>query len=156
FARHDECLARDPKTQQCTKTQNAAKIFVDILAMLHTHWASSQSRYFGHTYQATNAAAPRFSYPDNVVSYEPLVAEVLGQSDLVPAVIALSPTLNTMTIDGKVGSPAARPYVLGTARYLFAFGSAKGVAYRDGSTSTVRSDGVTPVPVVTPYYLMAD
>jgi hypothetical protein len=156
FAKHDECVTRDPNTQACIKTQNAAKILVDLFAMLHTHWTSPQGSNFGHVFQATNPAAPRFSYPDNVVSYEPLLAEVLGQADLVPAVLALAPTLNTMTIDGKVGSPAARPYVIGSARYIFQPGAAKGIAYRSGATSTVRSDGVTTVPYVTPYYMMAD
>src|SRR5207302_6855249 len=112
-AKHEECVTRDPKTMQCTKTQNAAKILVDLFAMLHTHWASPQSSYFGHNYQATSATAPRFSYPDNVVSYEPLMVEVLGQADLMPAILALSPTLNTMTIDGNAGSPLARPYIIG-------------------------------------------
>ena len=155
FAKHDECVARD-KNNVCTKTQNAAKILVDLLAMFHTHWGSPKSSYSGHQYQSTNPAMPRFSYPDNVVSYEPLLAEVLGQADLVPAVLALAPTLNSMTIDGNPGSAPARPSVLATARYLFVPGAAKGVAYRNGATSTVRSDGTTAVPVATPYYLMAD
>ncbi len=155
FAKHDECIARDPQTMACTKTQNAAKILVDLFAMLHTHWASPQSSYFGHTYQATSATMPRFSYPDNVVSYEPLLAEVLGQADLMPAILALAPTLNTMTIDGKAGSPLARPYVIGTARYLFSFGAAQGITDRAGMTTTTKSDGTGSVPL-TPYYLMAD
>ncbi|MGZ3440577.1 MAG: hypothetical protein ACXVDD_13735, partial [Polyangia bacterium] len=32
FAKHDECVTRDPKTMTCTKTQNAAKILVDLFA----------------------------------------------------------------------------------------------------------------------------
>jgi hypothetical protein len=138
----------------CTKTQNAAKILVDLFAMLHTHWTSPQGGYFGHTYQ-TDPAQPRFSYPDNVVSYEPLLAEVLGQADLMPAILAIAPTLNTMTVDGKPGSALARPYILGTARYLFSFGAAPGITDRAGATTTVRSDGSGSVPL-TPYYLMAD
>src|SRR5439155_9271171 len=100
FAKHDECTARNPQTMQCAATQNAAKILVDLFAMLHTHWASPQSSYFGHTYQSTMPAAARFSYPDNIISYEPLLAEVLNQGDLMPALLALAPTLNTMTVDG--------------------------------------------------------
>lgn len=156
FAKHDECIARNPQNMQCTKTQNAAKILVDLFAMLHTHWASPTSTYSGHKYQSTMPAAARFSYPDNVVSYEPLLAEVLGQGDLMPALLALAPTLNTMTVDGKPASPLARPSVLATARYLLQPGVAKGIAYRNGATGTVRSDGTTPVPVTTPYYMIAD
>ena len=152
FAKHDECTTVNGKTT----CHNAAKILVDLFAMLHTHWASAQSSYFGHQYQSTDATKPRFSYPDNVVSYEPLMAEVLGQGDLVNAVINLAPTLNTMTIDGKPGSPKAIDYLIPSARYIFMPDPNAGIAYRDGSTSTVRSDGTTPVPVATPYYLMAD
>jgi hypothetical protein len=156
FAKHDECIQRDPTTMNCTKTQNAAKIFVDIFAMLHTHWTSPQGSYFGHNYQSTNPAAPRFSYPDNLVSYEPLNAEVLGQADLMPAIIALSPTLRTMTTDGTPTGQPARPVLIATAKYLLMPGASKGISYRNGMTSTVRSDGTTPVPVITPYYLIAD
>ena len=155
FAKHDECVARDPKTMQCTKTQNAAKILVDLFAMLHTHWTSPQGGYFGHTYQSTMPNGTRFSYPDSVVSYEPLMTEVLGQADLMPAILDIAPTLNTMTIDGKTGSPLARPYVVGTARYLFATGAAAGITDRAGMKTTTRSDGSGSVPL-TPYYLMAD
>lgn len=155
FAKHDECIARDPKTMQCTKTQNAAKILVDLFAMLHTHWTSPQGSYFGHAYQATAPAGTRFSYPDSVVSYEPLMIEVLGQGDLMPSILALAPTLNSMTIDGNAGSPLARPYVIGTARYLFANGAAQGISDRAGMTTTTRSDGTGTIPL-TPYYLMAD
>jgi len=155
FAKHDECIARDPKTMQCTKTQNAAKILVDLFAMLSTHWPSPQSSNFNHTYQSSNSAGARFSYPDNVASYEPLLAEVLGQGDLMPSILALAPTLNTMTVDGKAGSPLARPYVIGTARYLFATGAAPGITDRAGMTTTTKSDGTGSI-ALTPYYLMAD
>lgn len=156
FAKHDECVKRDPTTMNCMATQNAAKILVDLFAMLHTHWTSPQGSYFGHKYQASSATMPRFSYPDNVVSYEPLLAEVLGQGDLMPALLALAPTLNTMTVDGNPASQPARPVLIATAKYLMMFGAAKGLAYRNGSTTTVRSDGMTPVPKITPYYMIAD
>jgi hypothetical protein len=155
FAKHDECVTRDPKTLQCTKSQNAAKILVDLFAMLHTHWASPSASYFGHQYQSTMPSGPRFSYPDNVVSYEPLMIEVLGQGDLMPALLAAAPTLNTFTVDGKAGSALARPYLIGTARYALATGGAKGIVDRAGNTTTTKSDGTGTVPL-TPYYLMAD
>ncbi|HEY2748614.1 MAG TPA: hypothetical protein VGL86_28530 [Polyangia bacterium] len=155
FAKHDECIKRDPTTMACTQTQNAAKILVDLFAMLHTHWASPNASYFGHTYQSADPTKPRFSYPDNVVSYEPLMTEVLGQADLMPAILNIAPTLNTMTIDGKAGSPLARPYVIGSARYIVATGGAPGIVDRAGMTTTTRSDGSGNIPL-TPYYLMAD
>src|SRR5262249_9053485 len=106
---------------------------------------------------------PRFAHTDNLVSYEPLLQEVLGgdgtgtRPDLVPAILALAPVLNTATIDGTTGTAPLRPVLIGTAKYLFDPGAAPpGLAYRDGHVSTVESDGTTPVARVTPYYLLAD
>ncbi len=162
FAAHDECVARDPKTMQCTKTQNAAKILVDLFSMLHTHWTSPQGSYFGHTYQATNPTGARFSYPDNVVSYEPLLTEVLGQADLMPATLAFVPVIYDHTLAGAAASHAPNPdtsiasqTLIPSARYLFAFGGAPGITDRAGMTTTTKSDGTGTIPL-TPYYLLAD
>jgi hypothetical protein len=155
FAKHDECTGYDANNV-CTGHQNAAKILVDLFSMLHEHWASPKSSYFGHTYQQTNPKAPRYAQLDNVVSYEPLMAEVLGQADLVPAVIGLAPTLSSMTVDGTSNTPAALPVLIDSAKYIFVPNPQSGIAYRNGATSTVMSDGMTPVPVATPYYLIAD
>jgi len=157
FAKHDECLSFDNTTGNCTTTQNAAKIFVDLLGMLHEHWGSPKSTFFGHTFQATNKAQPHFARLDNVVSYETLMAQVLGSSDLVPAIIDLAPVLNTMTIDGTVGGQPARPVLLSAARYVFDPKAAPmGMTYRDGTTATATSDGKTVIPRASLYYMMAD
>ncbi len=157
FAKHDECVQYDSETGNCMQLQNAAKILVDLFGMLHEHWASPKSSYFGHTYQSMSPTQPRFAYPDNVVSYEPLLVQVLGTMDIVPAVIALAPTLDTFTVDGTASGQPALPVILGTAQYLFDPQAAPaGLAYRNGMTSTVESDGTTPVPQTTPYYMLAD
>jgi hypothetical protein len=156
FASHDECVGYDEKGN-CTGLQNAAKIFVDLLAMLHKHWGSASSSYFGHMYQSTDPTMRRFAYPDNLVSYEPLLNEVLANQDLVPAVIDLSPTLLSFTVDGTPTGQPALPVLLGTASYLFDPGAAPAtLTYRNGMTSTVMSDGKTAVPRATPYYMIAD
>lgn len=155
FARHDECLAVDA-SGACTSAQNAIKIFIDLLSVLHTHWASPQSSYFGHTYQASDPAQPRFAFPDNVVSFEPLLAEVLG-ADLVPAVIDLAPVLESLTVDGTPGGRPALPVLIAAMRYVLDPDVAPaGLAYRSGATTTVEADGHTPVPRATPFYLLAD
>lgn len=160
FVLHDECLARDPATNNCTKTQNAGKIFVDLFAMLHAHYGSPQSTYFGHQYQSSNPAGTRYAMLDNVVSFETLMAELLGQADLVPSIINLAPTLNTINTDGTTGGTKIRAQdaLVATAQYLLDPANSKlnGIAYRNGMTSTVQSDGKTPVAQVTPYYLLAD
>ncbi len=157
FARHDECLAYDAQTGNCTRQQNAAKIFVDLFALLHEHWGSPRSSYFGHSYQSSSRAQPRFSYPDNLASYEQLLGEVLGQSDLMPSLTNLAPVLNTMTVDGTPGGQPAKPVFIGTARYLLdPQALPPTVTYRNGATATVESDGVTPVKRASVYYLIAD
>jgi hypothetical protein len=157
FARHEECLAVDRATGNCTQIQNAAKILVDLLAMFHEHWPSPNSSNFGHQYQSTSRSQPRFAFTDDVHSYEPLLTAVLGKMDVVPAVIDMAPTLTTFTVDGTASGQPALPVLIGTARYMFDPAAATaGVAYRDGSTTTVMADGVTPIPRTTPYYMLAD
>jgi hypothetical protein len=153
FAKHDECDAAG-------NCHNAAKIFIDIFAMLHEHWSSPKGSYFGFTYQSTDPSMPRYGHDDSLVSYEPLLNIVLGTGDIIPSIIDLAPVLNSVNTDG---TPAGGTGVLiadqlvSSARYLFVPGaSPTPLAYRDGMTSTVWSDGKTPVPVTTPYYLMAD
>ncbi|HEX8953576.1 MAG TPA: hypothetical protein VF945_17085, partial [Polyangia bacterium] len=162
FAAHDECIARDPKTQTCTATQNAAKILVDLFSVLHTHWTSPQGSYFGHFYQSTSPTGMRFSYPDNVVSYEPLLTEVLGQADMMPATLAFVPVIYDHTLTGAAATHAPNPdtsiaatTLIPSARYLFAFGGAPGITDRAGMTTTTKSDGTGTIPL-TPYYLIAD
>jgi len=159
FAKHDECTAYDVN-QKCIlddQSHNAVQIFVDLLSVLHEHWASPQSSYAGHTYQSTDRAQPRFAFPDNVVSFEPLIAEVLRDGDLVPSVIGLAPTLSTFTVNGQEGGPPALPFLVDAMRYVFDPAVAPaGLAYRNGATSAVQSDGHTPVPRATPFYLLAD
>jgi hypothetical protein len=157
FAKHDECVQVDRNTGNCTQIRNAAKILVDLLSMFHEHWPSAKSSNFGHTYQATSRSMPRFAFTDNVHSYEPMLVQVLGDMDIVPAVIDLSPTLTSFTVDGTAGGQPALPVLIGTARYLFDPAAATaGVAYRDGSTKTVMADGKTPIARTTPYFMMAD
>jgi hypothetical protein len=155
FARHDECVAVNP-AGACTQSQNAVKIFIDLLSALHTHWASPQSSYFGHTYQASDPAAPRFAFPDNLVSFEPLLIEVL-QGDLVPAVLDFAPVLEGLTVDGTPGGRPALPILIAALRYVFDPQVAPaGLTYRSGATTTVEADGHTPVARATPFYLLAD
>jgi hypothetical protein len=157
FARHDECIASDGNGS-CTRVQNAAKIFVDLMKVLHTHWASAQSTYFGKGFQSKDPNLPRYSAGDGVFTYQKLVGEVLGpQGDLVPSIQALGPVLRTMTLDGTGNTPPARPSLLATFGYLFDPAQAPpGLSYRDGRITTKKSDGVSPGPHVTPYYLLAD
>lgn len=156
FAKHDECIARGV-SGNCLKWQNAAKIFLDLMSVLHHHWGTPSSTYFGHSYQSTNPNSPRYSAGDSVVTYEPILAEALIESDLMLALLQLVPVLNTTTIDGTPATPRAFPSLEETLHYVFDATSLPApLAYRDGRTTAYRSDGVTVVGPVTPFYLLAD
>ncbi len=154
FASFDECNDADPTDMPCQNPENAAKILVDLLGVLHQHWTSPRGGYFGHAYQSTSSTQPRFAYPDSIVSYEPLLNLVLG-ADILPALIGLAPVLDGLKLASS-GDPAL-PALFGTARYVFdPLVAPAGLAYRNGATTTVESDGTTPIAQVTPYYMLAD
>jgi hypothetical protein len=154
FVKHDECVQFDDN-HNCLQQQNAVKIFIDLLAVLHEHWGSAKSSYFGHVYQHTDRTQPRFAFPDNVVSYEPLLGEAFT-GDLVPSLIAFSPVLQTITVDGTPGGTPALPILTAALQYVFDPASATNVTYRDGRTMAVASDGVTPLGQVTPFDLLGE
>lgn len=160
FVKHDECIQFDDSHTTCLKKQNAVKIFIDLLSVLHTHWGSAQSSYAGHVYQATDRTQPRFAFPDNVVSYEPLLADAFT-NDLVPSLIAFSPVLQALTVDGTptTASPAGKPalpILLAALQYVFDPQHATNVTYRDGRTTATASDGVTPLGQATPFDVLGD
>ncbi|MBL9002977.1 MAG: hypothetical protein JNJ46_01960 [Myxococcales bacterium] len=134
FGRYTECVAR-ASNGACTKTQNAAKILVDLLSVLHRHWPSPQSRFFGFDYEAK-------SKKDAVVRYEPLIAALLGQGDLLPSSLALSPALiNTRLDDGS--NLQAITVLTKLGQWLLDPEAARlggSLSYRDGRMNAVRND----------------
>lgn len=167
FGRYTECVAR-ASNGACTKTQNAAKILIDLLSVLHRHWPSAQSRFFGFDYEAK-------SKKDSVVSYEPLIAALLGQGDLLPSSLALSPALlNTRLDDGS--NLQAITVLTKLGQWLLDPELARlggSLTYRDGRAQAKRNDQQTTfVPTgdpvikdvvsaagqgkVTPYDLLAE
>ncbi|HET9622967.1 MAG TPA: hypothetical protein VFP84_16460 [Kofleriaceae bacterium] len=164
FAKHDECAQFDD-AHNCVKRQNAVKIFIDLLSVLHEHDGSPRSSYFGHTYQHADRAQPRFAFPDNAVSFEPLLVELFGSgagaagvpgTDLVPSLLAFAPVLQTLTIDGLATSKRALPVLTAALQYVFDPALATHVAYRDGRTQATQSDGTTPAGPVTPFFVLGD
>ena len=123
-----------------------------------THWASPQSSYFGAPVSVDDRRrAPRFSYADNVVSYEPLMTEVLGQADLMPAHPGAGADAEHHDRRRQGGQPAGAA-VRHRHRALpvrIRRGAARHHLSRRHDDDHVKSDGTGTVPL-TPYYLMAD
>lgn len=168
FAKYNECVSYDP-SGGCLggQTRNAAKILVDLLSVMHRHWPSKGSTFYGLPYEAQNKQ-------DNVVSYEPLIAKLLGQGDLWPASLALAPALLGTRVDD--GSNISAPTLISEfALWLLDPGKARigKLTFRDGRDTALRNDGTktfapTNDPVikdalgasvqgkVTPYDLLAE
>ena len=167
FAKHAECTSYDANGN-CASKRNAAKILVDLLAVLHRHWATKDSRFFGLDYEPQNKKS-------GVVHYEPLIANLLTGTDLYPATTALSQVLGTRVVNDGSNLPVLT--VVGNfLRWFFdpaAPRLAGGLGYRNGAKMSLRNDGApafrtTAMPfiqdvlpanlagTVTPYYLIAD
>lgn len=165
FAKHAECTKTDGNGR-CTAERSAAKILVDLLAVLHRHWPTPESRFFGQQYEARNQKS-------GVVRYEPLIARLMGGTDLWPSTLALAPALQAVkTPSGAPGLPVIANFL----RWFLDPASPRiggQLAYRDGRTQALRGDGQPafrrsddPIIVdiveasaagrVTPYYLLAD
>ncbi|MDW8280278.1 MAG: hypothetical protein RMK29_01120 [Myxococcales bacterium] len=165
FARHAECVRTDA-TGRCLEARSAAKILVDLLTVLHRHWPTPRSRFFGLDYEPMNQKS-------GAVRYEPLLAQVLAGTDLWPAMLGLAQVLPGLrTADGQPAVP-----ILSNALRWFMDPAAPRLggplAYRNGRTLALRGDGqpafrrsndpvlrdVLPAELagrVTPYYLLAD
>ncbi len=135
FASFEECFEYDV-FGQCSKTRTAAKILVDLLSVLHRHWPTVESKFYGHDYEAQ-------SKKSGVSRYEPLIAKLLGQGDLWPSSLALAQVLLTTRV------PDGANLALSTLIHKFAkwfFDPQAGriggnLAYRDGRKRAVRNDG---------------
>lgn len=167
FARYQECVARDV-SGTCTQKRNAVKILADLLSVLHRHWPSDKSVTFDVPYEPQQQKS-------GLVRYEPLVAAVMGQGDLWPATVALSPLLSSTRVDDGSNLQVVQS-VARFLRWLFdpeATRLGGPLAYRDGRTMALRNDGkptflrtgdpvvgdvlaATAQGLVTPYDLFAD
>lgn len=152
------CSANDPcvfydafrPVAQAFADHDQEKLLIDILSVLHRHWSSKQSS----DYQYTNPKAPNFSHGSNVVSYEPALVDVLEKSDIMRSLSAVAGVIDGL----KLGDNTPFKTVLTrTARFLVDPALSPGLAYRDGRTKALWSDGVTEaLGGVSPIYLLAD
>lgn len=167
FGRYQECVARDG-SGSCVQKRNAVKILADLLSVLHRHWSTVQSVTFDVPYEPQQQHS-------GLVRYEPLIAAVLGQSDLWTATAQLAPLLNTTRLDDGSNLAVSQP-VIRLLRWLLDPEAPRlggPLVFRDGRTAAQRNDGKPtfqrtgdPVigevlaaaaqGVVTPYDLLAD
>ena len=152
------CTANDPcvfteafrPIAQAFADHNAEKLLIDILSVLHHHYASRESR--DHLFDSPNSK--NFAYGTNFASYEPAIVDALENTDLWNGIFELMVAVNQL----KVGNGMPFPEVIeASARYLFDPSTTPMLHYRDGRPQAYFSDGVTPVPGgVAPINLIAD
>jgi len=139
---------------QAFADHNSEGLFVDLLSVIHRHYASTKSK----THQFAAPQDKDFAYGSAVLTWEPFLVEVLGKSDLFAALNALAPVLKDLKLSN--GKPAL-PELAKSIAYILDPSRSPALAYRDGTTKVLMSDGKTPVTCgttscVTPFYLFAD
>lgn len=126
---------------------DAERILVDLLVVLHSHWASRESE----TYQRTDPNGPNYAYASNLVSFEPLIAEALDRNRLLPALGHAVEVLEGIDVDG---GPAVD--VLRDAG-RFALAPLPGLTTAAGESTLTRPSGdVVPAEELAPWHLAAD
>ncbi|HEY0253313.1 MAG TPA: hypothetical protein VGC41_17385, partial [Kofleriaceae bacterium] len=123
---------------------NQEQTFVDILSVLHKHWASMAST----TTQHVDPNGKNYTYGSNSVSWEPFIVAVL-QTDLYPALTQSSAELVSVTANGKpMTQIAAR-----AASYLVS--PLPGLTDRQNNPTGKTADGQL-VATLSPWNLIAD
>ncbi|MCK5798727.1 MAG: hypothetical protein KAI47_16155, partial [Deltaproteobacteria bacterium] len=152
------CSANDPcvfyqafqPIAQAFADHDAEKILVDLMSVVHEHWSSSKST----DYQYKDPKASNYSHGSNAVSYEPAILEIMEKGDLLAALRELSKVVDATKLrDGT----ALSAQLTKTARFALDPARTPGLAYRDGRTKAMWSDGLTEASGgVTPMYLLVD
>lgn len=124
---------------------DAEQLFVDLLVVLHSHWPSRESQ----DTQRTDPVAPQYAYASNLVSFEPIIVEVLDRELLFPALAKGAEVLAGLTVNET--TPAAQ-----VVREIgnFVLEPLAGLTTRTGATGITRPSG-EQVETLAPWHLLA-
>jgi hypothetical protein len=122
----------------------AEQAFVDLLVVLNSHWPSRESE----DYQQEDPTGPKYAYASNLVSFEPIVVEVLDRGLLMPALVEGAGVLDGLTVNSKSSAQVLRE------AGGFVLNPLPGLTTRTGATSVTRPDG-TQVTELAPWHLLA-
>lgn len=173
FARHDRLNGRldpalspggDANTMRPTfiDTANGSRLFTELLAAFHRHWATSSAGTYQSTVRCESCReGANYSQMDGAGRYEPVIKAALD-GDLLPALSDVTRELRTLDVGGgRTGLQAVasltRALVDTRARAMDGSAAfATPLRYRTGTTGALWSDGTTPVGGVNLFYLFAD
>ncbi len=130
---------------QAFADNNSEQLFIDVLVVLHKHWATRDSI----THQSVDPAAPGYVWGSGARTYEGLITDILADGSLMGALTATAPALNATTANGR----PYRDIVRVAASYLVT--PQAGLADRQGATTTTTADG-RAVTQLSPWHLLAD
>lgn len=120
------------------------QIFLDLLIALHNHWPSRESE----SYQQEDPAGANYAFASNLVSFEPIVIEVLDRGLLMPALVQGAGVLDGLTVNGKSAVQVLRE----TGKFVL--DPLPGLTTRTGATSITRP-GSEQVTALAPWHLLA-
>jgi hypothetical protein len=138
-----------PMARAFNRYEGGLKLFVRLMSALHLHWATEAN---GNQYQRANPMSAFYSHMSGAREYEPILGAAMA-GDLPAAsreLVTLLPRI--MVGNGRTGLQA----MAALARVIVTPNAVTGVRYRDGRTSTTRSDGMTRVDNPSLFYLFAD
>src|SRR5262249_38205440 len=82
---------------QAFAAHDAAHPSVAVRAGLHTHWPSRRSLQREHT----NPGGYGYAWQSSVASYEPLIARMIADAKLWPAITESAATVDAIVVNGK-------------------------------------------------------
>jgi hypothetical protein len=129
-------------------------LFGDLMSTLHMHWAARSEEPCNGPPQETctqsfDPSAPFYSHQSNLRSYEPLIAEIMGEERLLEVLYRSTKALS----ETKIGSEDGITIMASFVELLLRPDPA--LAYRDGR-ATARTNLGEDVGYVSPMYLLLD
>lgn len=120
------------------------QLFVNLLVALHNHWPSRDSE----NHQQEDPEGANYAFGSNLVSFEPIIVEVLDRNLLMPALANGAALLETLSVNGKPATDVLRN------AGNFMLNPLPGLTTRTGATMITRPDG-TVVTELAPWHLLA-
>ncbi len=136
-----------PLARAFNRHEGGLKLFVRMMSWMHLHWATSAAGQ----YQSSDPRNAFFSRMSGGRNYEPIFAAAM-RGDLPAASRELVRVLPTL----RVGTRTGRDVIANAVRMIVDHGQFANISYRDGRTTTTRSDGMTRVDQPALFYLFAD
>jgi hypothetical protein len=140
-----------PLARAFNRHEGGLKLFVRLMAWLHLHWPTREAG----GYQDRDPNGAFFSRMSGGRNYEPILAAAM-RGDLPTATRELVRVLPSLRVSTPSGQRTGREAIANAVRMIVDPGQFANIAYRDGRTTTTRSDGMTRIDQPALFHLFAD